>query len=300
MRFSVLPLSRTPAAYRMPARPSLRAIVQIIVFEWRSVAVYALAAALLGGIYCLVTPKVYESSVQIVPGDFTTKTSGSSAANLATLLLSGPTQSDSVRRFVTVLYSPDMARRLVMQNRDAVLVSAQPGWLETIVGSAPEKKESADQRVRKFQSAISSIQFADDKKTMATRFYYRATSPNMARDFLRLAVNQGDELLRQYNLSEIRYDDAYLNTAIGKAQVVDVRMALAQKLVETQLRRMDAERTEYFSIRTLGPVEVSEGPVWPRKKLILAGMLILGTLIGLVAAFIKVYAKNRDQDDAVS
>jgi uncharacterized protein involved in exopolysaccharide biosynthesis len=296
---SVFPLSRTPVSYRMPPRPSLRAIGQILKLEWRLIAACALCSVLIGTLYCLITPKLYEASIQIVPGDFTTKSTNGSAAGLATLLLSAPSQSDSVvKRFVTVLYSPDLASRLVMQNHDSVLEASHSGWLSKLFGATPEKND-AHHRILKVESALGSIQFVDNKKTLATLFSYRSTSPKQAGEFLKLAITEGDELLRQYNLSEIRYDDAYLNNTIGNAQNVDVRMALAQKLVETQLRRMDAQRSEYFSVRTLGPVEVSEGPVWPRKKLILPGMLILGVLIGGIAAFTRVYSRNREQEDGL-
>lgn len=296
MRHHFLPLSRTPAAYRMPARPTLHAVGQIFLFEWRLIAAYAFCAVLLGAVYCLVTPKVYEASVQIVPGDFTTKSTGSSTASLANILLNGPMQSDSVKRFITVLYSPDLAHRLVAQNKDAVFTQPQPGWIARSLGtsSAQPVLQDTDKRVRKFQSALGKINFTDSKETLATEFTYRAVTQKEATSFLSIAIGQADELLRQYNLSEIQYDDAYLNKVIGTAQNVDVRLALAQKLMETQLRRMDAERSEYFSVRALGPVEVTEGPVWPQKKLILPGMLMLGTLTGLVAAFVRVYARNRN------
>lgn len=287
----LFPLSRTPASYRMPARPSLRAVVQIFKFEWRLIAAYTVGAMLIGTLYCLVTPKLYEASMQIVPGDFTTKPVGTSTAGLANVLLNVQTQSDSVKRFITVLSSPDLAYRLVRLNRDRVLQSP-PG-----TSDEHSKPQTTLQRVRRVQSALTKILYAPDKNTLATRFAYRATSPSVATDFLRSAVTQADDLLRQYNLSEIRYDDAYLNKAISIAQNVDVRATLAQKLVETQLRRMDAERSEYFSIRALGPVEVTEGPVWPQKKLILGGMMILGVLTGIVAALTRVYARNREPED---
>ena len=295
MRNYFLPLSRTPVAYRMPLRPSLAAIIDVLSFEWRVIAIYALGALLIGASYCLITPKVYEANVQIVPGDFTTKSTSNSAAGLANLLLNTPTQSDAVKRFVTVLFSPDLAHRLVGQKRDAVLTTESPGWLSRFLGGR-EEPVTLQSRVRRFERALGSINFAEDKKSLATRFTYRSESQKAAGDFLKLAVNQGDELLRAYNLSEIRYDDNYLNATLGNAQNVDVRMALSQKLVETQLRRMDAQRMEYFSVRTLGPVAVSDGPVWPRKKLILPGMLIIGTLAGAIAAFARVYAR-READD---
>lgn len=295
MRNPFFPLSRTPVAYRMPLRPSLAAIAQILTFEWRLIATYALGALLIGVSYCLITPKLYEATIQIVPGDFTTKSTGNSAAGLANLLLNTSTQSDAVKRFVTVLYSPDLAHRLVNQKYDATLSPEEPGWLSRLFGG-PEEPKTFQNRVRKFESALGSISFTEDKKTLATRFTYRSESRKAAADFLKLAINQGDELLRQYNLSEILYDDNYLNATLGNAQNVDVRMALSQKLVETQLRRMDAQRMEYFSVRALGPVEVSDGPVWPRKKLILPGMLIIGTLAGIIAAFARVYAR-READD---
>lgn len=295
MRHRFFPLSRTPATYRIPARPSLRAVVQIFLFEWRLIATYAFCALFLGLAYCLITPKVFEASVQIVPGDFTTKSSGTSTTGLASMLLNGPMQSDAVKRFITVLYSSDLAHRLVAQKMDSVFIQPQSSWIARLLGApAPPIPQEEGKRIRRFQGTLSKINFADSKTTLATEFTYRATSQTHARDFLRLAIGQADELLRQYNLSEIRYDDAYLNKVVGTAQNVDVRMALAQKLTETQLRRMDAERAEYFSVRALGPVEVTEGPVWPQKKLILPGMLILGTLTGLVAAFVGVYSRNRN------
>lgn len=296
MRNWISHLSRTPADYRMPARPSLRAVVQILKFEWRLVAVYALAFVLVGEVYSLTTPKLYESSIQLVPSDFTTKSTTTPAAGLASILLSGATQSDTLKRFVTVLRSPDLAYRLVAQNRDAVL-KIQPSLFSRLFGGDDAKQTDLKTRLRRFQGALSGVQFADNKETLAVRFSYRATSPGTAIDFLKLATKEADELLRQYNLSEIRYDDSYLNKVIGTAQNVDVRMTLAQKLVETQLRRMDAERSEYFSIRALGPVQVSEGPVWPRTKLIAVGMLILGTLVGLIVAFARIYSRTREIDD---
>lgn len=296
MRHWILPLSRMPASYRMPARPTLRAVVNILRHEWRIVAVSALVAVLIGGVYCTVTPKLYEASVQVVPGDFTTRSTSAAAAGLASILLNAPAQSDSVKRFLTVLYSPDLAYRLVAQNRDQVLKTS-PGWFSRLLGGAPQNITDPVQRVRRFQGALTSIQFELDKNTLATRFAYRSTSPQVAHDFLKLAVKQADELLRQYNLSEVHYDDQFLNRVIGTAQNVDVRFSLAQKIVETQLRRMDAERSEYFSIRLLGPTQISDGPVWPRTKLILVGMLILGALVGVVIALAGVHTRNRDPLD---
>jgi len=276
------PLSRIPADYAVPPRIYLRSTVRIIRYEWRIIVGSAFLAGLLGLAYCLITPPQYQASVQIVPGDFTTKSTSGAASGLATLLLNSSTQSDAVKRFITVLYSPDLARRLAQQYPAAIAGSAKPDT-------------GFDGRVSEFESALSHITSTEGKESLATTFTYRSTDPNKARDFLKLAVMRGDQLLRQYNLSEIRYDDTYLNNVLANAQNVDVRMALAQKLVDTQLRRMDAQRAEYFSIRTLGPVEVDANPVWPRKKLILGGMLLFGALVGFVSIFIRLYAgQHRD------
>lgn len=300
MHHFIFPLSRTPAGYRMPERVSLRALSQVLCYEWRNVLAYAVFSALLGVAYCVITPAKYEASVQIVPGDFTTKSTVTATAGLANLLLNSSTQSDAVKRFVTILYSPDLARTLAARYAPTSYLDTnqKSGWLAMIFRADGQSATTFNGRVRAYRSALSGISGTENKNTLATTFVYRSTDPKKAAAFLQLATKQGDELLRQYNLSEIRYDDMYLNNTISNAQNVDVRLALAQKMVETQLRRMDAERSEFFSIRTLGPIEVTDGPVWPRSKLITGAMFILGTLAGLIASLAQAYSRSSRDTDA--
>lgn len=293
MRDTIFPLSRTPADYRMPERISLRAIGQIIKFEWRMTALYAAIGMAIGIAYCLVTPKQYEATVQVVPGDFTTRAIPTATSGLASVFLNTTTENSPVKRFVTVLYSPDLARQLASGKAPASLYAPpNPGWFSRLFAFSQPATVDYDHKVRWFEGQLSAISFTEAKQTFATTFSYRAEKPERAVAFLKLAVKEGDDILRQYNLQEIRYDDSYLSNTIGVSQNIDVRQVLAQKLVETKLRQMDAKRSEFFSIRTIGPVEISEGPVWPRTKVVTVGMLVLGGMIGLIMAFVRVYVRN--------
>jgi uncharacterized protein involved in exopolysaccharide biosynthesis len=288
-------LSRTPPDYRMPDRISLHAVGRVLRYEWRFIAACALLFVVVGGLYCAVTKPKYEASIEIVPGDFTTKSTatGGNIAGLASLVLNANPQSDAVKRFLTVLYSPDLARRLA--NDDEVLRALNArGKLGRLAKLLGQKEEPLDypRKVRLVEGALSKIEFEDSKKTLATELRYQSTDRQSTLDFLRLATKQGDEILRQYNLSEIAFDDVFLNRSIADAQNVDVKLALAQNLVQTELRKMEANRSEYFSIRTLGPVEAPLEPIWPKWNYVVGGMFLLGSLIGVLFAFVRIYARS--------
>jgi LPS O-antigen subunit length determinant protein (WzzB/FepE family) len=213
-------------------------------------------------------------------------------------VLSSNPQSDAVKRFLTVLYSPDLARRLANDNNVLKMLNAngQLGRLGRLLGW---KQEPFDYpaKVRFIEAELSKITFQDDKKTLATTLKYQSTDRDRALNFLKVATKQGDEILRQYNLSEIAYDDVFLNNAIANTQNVDVRLALSQNLVMTAMRKMEANRSEYFSIRTLGPVEAPLGPVWPRTNYVIGGMFLLGLLAGAILAFVRTYLRSDPSAD---
>ena len=297
-------LSRMPAGYRFPERVSLRAIGEVLRFEWRFILVCTIAFVLLGVVYCYRTPPRYEASVQIVPGDFTTKSTaiGANISGLAGLVLGGNTQSDSVKRFLTVLYSPDLARHLANDDRvmNVLVPPGKPGRLARLeawlFGIQPQPLDYP-RKVLAVESALASITFDDSKKSLSTYLRFQGTDRQRAIDFLALAIKQGDEALRQYNLSEIAYDDVFLNRAIANTQNIDVRLALSQNIVQTELRKMEANRSEYFSIRALGPVESPTASIWPKWNYVIGGMGILGLLLGTILAFARVYGRNGVGDD---
>ena len=293
-------LSRTPKTYRMPNRISLRAIGQLLRFEWRFIAACTILFVLIGIVYCAANKPRYEASVEIVPGDFTTKSTAISTNvnGLASLVLGGNTQSDAVKRFLTALYSPDLARRLAADDNVARILNfnGKPGRLSRLLGRKVEPLNYSD-KVRAIEGELSRIEFEDGKRTLATTLYYQATDRQRALDFLKVATKQGDETLRQYNLSEIAYDDVFLNQAMTSTQNIDVRLALVQNVLQTEVRKMEANRSGYFSIRTLGPVEAPLGPIWPRWNYTIGGMFILGCLIGMLSAFVRIYARNNPSSD---
>jgi hypothetical protein len=124
---------------------------------------------------------------------------------------------------------------------------------------------------------------ADQDKPVVT-ITYRFEDPQFAVYFLRELDRAVDNKLRSIALARANEYVGYLSEQLTKVTNTDVRDALMSTLIDQENTRMMASVTAPYSAQPFGPPSASRKPMNPNPFLILPAALVLGGLLGGLAA----------------
>lgn len=117
--------------------------------------------------------------------------------------------------------------------------------------------------------------------------------PKFAADFLNALDAAADRLIRERTLRRTGGTIGYLQRRLSGLLVAEHREALAQALGEQERARMMAAADVPFAADRFGDIKISNKPTSPRGILALAVGVILGMLLGVLAALAFHFARGR-------
>lgn len=165
---------------------------------------------------------------------------------------------------------------------------AQGSWKE----SDPENQPTVWKAAERFARDIRQVSV--DKKTGLVTLAIEWKDPRLASDWANKIVQRANAQLRARAIGEARKSLAYLNGELLASSVVEVRQAIFN-LIEAQTKKiMIANVREDYAFRVVDPAVPPERKVKPKRILMTVLGLMIGGMLGALAAFWRSAAHGRN------
>lgn len=144
------------------------------------------------------------------------------------------------------------------------------------------------------------IAINENPKSQFVTISFEHESPKFARQFLTELHEALDEELRQKALVRSTKYITYLTNQLQQVTVAEHREALVQALSEQEKFRMTASSGLAYAADPFGSVTVSLKPTSPRPIIVIILSIILGGVIGSLAAIVAQWLSEKRQSTAPS
>lgn len=261
---------------------SLGQVVRMLLARWVRVAVTGLLGGAIFVAIALVSDKVYESDVVLLPKESSPSSALTSQlgqlggiAGLMGLNLGGSKIRDES---VAVLRSRAFVSEFIRRND---LLPQLTRASATPFRSYAGKNMDLVDAVEYFESKVRTIY--DDKKLGTVRITIRWRDPIIAAKLANNMAIQLNKEVREQTIRESTNNIEYLRSELQKSQLVALSQSIGS-LLEGEIKRlMVARGSEEYAFRIIDPAQPASRPEWPRPVL----MGVLGTLIGGVLALLS-------------
>lgn len=236
--------------------------------------------------YALVATEWYRAELLLIPAqERATPSIGSQLGGLALLAGVSIGGDDSVEAVAT-LKSQEFARDFI--NDFAllpVLLSDQwdaerERWKRDDSGDWPDVRDA----VKYFQDEVLDVN--EDPQTGLVTLSIEWTDPEVAAKWADALVRRLNSKLRARALHEAEFNASYLQEELGKTSIVTLHQTIS-RLLEGELQKiMLARGNEEFAFRVIDAPGAPKDRVWPKRRLVVFLGMIVGGILGVVAAFI--------------
>tara|TARA_B100000927_G_scaffold175988_1_gene141789 strand:+ start:2264 stop:3217 length:954 start_codon:yes stop_codon:yes gene_type:complete len=278
--------------------------------KWIIVSVSAFAS-IIGVIYSLLLPNIYESKVLFVPVNSSSSIargigSYNNFAGLAGISLpSGVDESNSAKAMQKVaslsffennilpnIYLPDLmavkswnSKTNTIAFNEKIYDTNTNTWIRDY--SYPQQQiPSAQESFKVFKSRHLSL--SEDKKSGFNTLSIKHKSPFVAKQWAELIFNEVNTFYRQKDKLEAEKAVIYLNQQISLSSLSEIKEALAQLLQEETKKLTLIEANQYYVFEYIDPPAIMENKSEPNRALI----CFLGTLLGGMLSALFVLFRN--------
>jgi hypothetical protein len=279
--------------------------------KWIIVSLTAFVS-IVGIIYSLSLPNIYESKTMLVPVNSSSGISGalgsySGLAGLAGISLpSSGGEGNSAKaiqkisslsffenNILTNIYLPDLmalkswnSKTNTMTFDDSIYDTTSNTWIRDF--SYPGQQiPSAQESFKVFKSKLS---LNLDKNTGFVTLSIKHQSPFIAKQWTELIINEVNAFYRQKDKSESVKAVSYLNQQISMTGLSEIKQVLAQLLQEETKKLTLIEANQYYVFDYIDPPAVMEKKSEPNRAQICILITILGGMLSIVLVFIRHYA----------
>jgi uncharacterized protein involved in exopolysaccharide biosynthesis len=132
------------------------------------------------------------------------------------------------------------------------------------------------------------IRAVTDTKSGLVTMTITWTDPQLAAQWANGLVKMTNDYLRAKAIDQAERNIAYLNTQANKTDVVAVKQVI-YSILETEINRaMLARGSDEYAFKIVDPAVAPETSTSPRPKLWIAGGIIAGLFLSVLAAFVRV------------
>jgi LPS O-antigen subunit length determinant protein (WzzB/FepE family) len=283
-----------------------------ILFEgkWIIISVTAIFS-IIGVIYSLLLPNIYESKALLVPVNSSNNTSGAyggydSLAGLAGISLPSRSGNSNSEEAIQKISSLSFFENNILKNIHLPDLMAFKSWnpkTKTLVLDENIYKTSSNTWVRDYsypQQQMPSVQesFAvfksklslnKDKNTGFITLSIKHQSPILAKEWAELIVNEVNIFYRQKDKSESDKAVNYLNQQISMTGLTEIKQVLAQLLQEETKKLTLIEANQFYVFDYIDPPVVMEKKSGPRRSIICIFSALLGAVLSVLFLFIRYY-----------
>ena len=280
--------------------------------KWIIVSLTAFVS-IVGVIYSLLLPNIYESKAMLVPVNSSSGISGalgsySGLAGLAGISLpSGGDEGNSAKaiqkisslsffenNILTNIYLPDLmavkswnSKTNTLTFDDSIYDTNSNTWIRDY--SYPQQQIPSSQEsfaIFKTQHLI----LSEDKKSGFITLSIKHQSPFIAKQWAELVVNEVNAFYRQKDKSESEKAVSFLNQQISITGLSEIKQVLAQLLQEETKKLTLIEANKYYVFDYIDPPAVMEKKSEPKRALICILSALLGGMLSILLVLIRHYA----------
>ena len=279
--------------------------------KWIIVSLTAFVS-IIGVIYSLLLPNIYESKAMLVPVNSSSGISGalrsySGLAGLAGISLpSGGDEGNSAKAIQKIsslsffennilpnIHLPDFmavkswnSKTNTLTFDDSIYDTNSNSWI--IDSSHPQQQiPSAQKSYKVFKQHLS---LSEDKNSGFITLSIKHQSPFVAKQWAELVVNEINAFYRQKDKSESEKAVSYLNQQISMTGLSEIKQVLAQLLQEETKKLTLIEANQYYVFDYIDPPAVMEEKSEPKRALICILSALLGGMLSIVLVLIRHYA----------
>lgn len=283
--------------------------------KWIIVSLTAFVS-IIGVIYSLLLPNIYESKAMLVPVNSSSGISGalgsySGLAGLAGISLpSGGDEGNSAKAIQKIsslsffennilpnIHLPDLmavkswnSKTNTLTFDDSIYDTNSNTWIRDF--SYPQQQiPSAQESFEVFKTAHLSL--SEDKKSGFITLAIKHQSPFIAKQWVELVINEVNAFYRQKDKSESEKAVSYLNQQISITGLSEIKQVIAQLLQEETKKLTLIEANQYYVFDYIDPPAVMEKKSEPKRALICILSALLGGMLSILLVLIRHYAFNK-------
>ena len=283
--------------------------------KWIIVSVTAFVS-IIGVIYSLLLPNIYESKALLVPINSSSSIAGalggySSLAGLAGISLpSGGDMGNSVKAIQKIsslsffennimpnIYLPDLMavkswnpKTNTVAFDESIFDTSSNTWVRDY--SYPQQQiPSAQESFAVFKSKHLTLN--ENKNSGFTTLLIKHQSPFIAKQWAELIVNEVNSFYRQKDKTESEKAASYLNQQISKTGLSEIKQVLAQLLQEETKKLTLIEANQFYVFDFIDPPVAMEQKSEPRRSLICILSALLGGMLSVLLVLARQYAFNK-------
>ena len=268
--------------------------------------------SIIGVLYSLLLPNIYESKALLVPDNSSSGISGalksySGLAGLAGISLpSGSDESNSTKaieklrslsffenNILTNIFLPDLMaveswnfETNTMIYDESIFKKDGNTWVRDY--SYPQKQvPSSQEAYRVFISKH--LRVSEDNESGFITISIKHQSPFIAKQWAELVVNEVNTFYRQKDKSESEKAVSYLNQQISMTGLTEVKQAIAGLLQEETQKLTLIEANKSYVFDYIDPPGVMEQKSGPNRSLICILVALVGGMLSIVLVLIRHY-----------
>jgi capsular polysaccharide biosynthesis protein len=308
-------INKPPDSNDYDGEVDLREIFHILIEgKWLIVSVTSLIS-IIGVIYSLLLPNIYESKALLAPVNSSNSISGalrgySGLAGFAGINLpSGGDESNSAKAIKKIsslsffeenilvnIYLPDLmavkswdSQTNTVSFDENIFDIKSNTWIRD--NSNPNQKiPSAQESFIMFKSKLS---LNVDTKTGFVNLSIKHQSPFIAKQWTDLVVNEINNFYRQKDKLQSEKAVNYLNQQILNTSLSEIKQVLAQLLQEETKKLTLIEANQFYVFDYIDPPAVMEQKSEPKRSLICILFAIFGGMLSILLTFIRHYFFNK-------
>tara|TARA_B110000879_G_scaffold129773_1_gene170515 strand:- start:589 stop:1536 length:948 start_codon:yes stop_codon:yes gene_type:complete len=296
---------------------NLREIFDVLIQgKWIIVSITTFIT-IIGIIYSLLLPNIYQSTALLVPVEPSSSISGSlgdmgGLASLAGISLPSSGSDSNATKAINKLRSLSFFENNILPHIFLPDLMALKSWdykTNTLVYdpriynkstntwvrdySYPEKQiPSAQESFKEF--AEEHIIISKDKKTGFITLSIKHESPFLAKQWAELVIREVNTFYRQKDKSESQKSISYLNSQIAMTSLSEIKQVIAQLMQKETQKLTLIEANQFYVFDYIDPPAVMEEKAEPQRGLICILSMLLGMMLSIIVVLIRHYGPRKE------
>jgi hypothetical protein len=280
--------------------------------KWTILSITAFLS-IVGVIYSLLLPNIYESKALLTPVNLSSTISGafrsySGLAGFAGINLPSGEDEGNSSKAQRKIGSLSFFEESILKNIYLPDLMAVKSWVpetNTLIYDQKIYDVNKNSWIRKYsypQQQIPSAQESfevfvtnhlsldEDKKTGFIILSIKHQSPFIAKQWAELVINQINSFYRQKDKVESEKAVSYLNQQISMTGLSEIKQVIAELLQEETKKLTLIEANQYYVFDYIDPPAVMEKKSEPKRSLICILIALLGGMLSILLVLIRHYA----------
>jgi LPS O-antigen subunit length determinant protein (WzzB/FepE family) len=291
---------------------NLREIFDVLWQEKRIIVSLTAFISIIGVIYSLLLPNIYQSKAVLVPVNSSGGISGAlngygALAGIAGIRLPSASDEGNAAKAIEKIGSLSFFENNLLANiylPDLMAVKSWDSQTNTLAFDENIYDTSTNTWIRDYsypQLQIPSAQesyavfktahlsLSEDKKSGFITLSIKHQSPFIAKQWTELIVNEVNSFYRQKDKLESEKAVSYLNNQISMTSLSEIKQVLAQLLQEETKKLTLIEANQYYVFDYIDPPAVMEKKSEPRRAIICILAALLGGILSVLFVLIRHY-----------